>query len=149
MGEYVGSVIYGTCPPKRRKLQCPTATPLYFKLEGLREPIIPAIDSIGHIFYLNIYFIYLLYIPYALSKILLWVWKSHWGKIGADKNKVGQYFFVPVMQCGSINHHISMCPLIWREVLSQYIPREHTHTRPCGTCIGTIFRRSCYAMWKY
>ena len=36
----------------------------------------------------------------------------------------GQYFFVAVMQCGSIDYHISLCPLIWREILSQYIPRD-------------------------
>ena len=36
----------------------------------------------------------------------------------------GEYFFVSVMQCGSIDHHISMCPLIRREKLSQYIPKD-------------------------
>ena len=43
---------------------------------------------------------------------------------GLINSYIGQYFFVPVMQCGSIDHHISMCPLIRREILSQYIPPD-------------------------
>ena len=36
----------------------------------------------------------------------------------------GQYFFVSVMPHGNIDHHMSMSPLIMRDILSQYISRD-------------------------